>query len=61
MKILGGVAAPTTGTFELAGQELTHLTVAGSIRAGIAFLPQGWRTAPTVAELIARVFKRATS
>jgi ribose transport system ATP-binding protein len=40
MKILGGVAAPTTGTIELDGQTVQRMTVAESMRGGIAFVHQ---------------------
>src|ERR1700755_152227 len=40
MKILGGVIAPDGGTITIDGTEETSLTVAGSIRAGIAFVHQ---------------------
>ncbi|MEQ1769686.1 MAG: sugar ABC transporter ATP-binding protein [Devosia sp.] len=40
MKILGGVTAPDTGTIEIDGVACNALTVAGSIRAGIAFVHQ---------------------
>ncbi len=40
MKILGGVAAPTTGTIRVDGVERTSMTVAGAIAAGIAFVHQ---------------------
>jgi ribose transport system ATP-binding protein len=40
MKILGGVISPSSGTLVLDGQELTRLTVAASMRGGIAFVHQ---------------------
>jgi len=40
MRILGGVTSPTSGALVLDGQELTHLTVAASMRGGIAFVHQ---------------------
>lgn len=40
MKILGGVTAPTSGTIVLDGRELPSLTVAESMRGGIAFVHQ---------------------
>ncbi len=40
MKILGGVAAPDSGAIEVDGVPYAALTVAGSIRAGIAFVHQ---------------------
>jgi ribose transport system ATP-binding protein len=40
MKILGGVAAPTSGTLVLDGREMSQLTVAASMRGGIAFVHQ---------------------
>src|ERR1700750_1927277 len=40
MKILGGVIAPDGGTITIDGVQETALTVASSIRAGIAFVHQ---------------------
>jgi ABC-type sugar transport system, ATPase component len=40
MNILGGVTSPSSGTLVLDGQELTHLSVAESMRGGIAFVHQ---------------------
>lgn len=40
MKILGGLTSPSSGTLELDGQEVTHLSVGSSMRAGIAFVHQ---------------------
>jgi ribose transport system ATP-binding protein len=40
MKILGGVVTPDRGTIEIDGTPHDALTVAGSIRAGIAFVHQ---------------------
>jgi ribose transport system ATP-binding protein len=40
MKILGGVIAPDGGTITIDGVEESALTVAGSMRAGIAFVHQ---------------------
>ncbi len=40
MKILGGVVAPTSGTIRIDGRDHDTLTVAGAMRAGIAFVHQ---------------------
>ena len=40
MKILGGVIAPDAGTITIDGVERTALSVAESMRAGIAFVHQ---------------------
>ena len=40
MKILGGVIAPDAGTITIDGMERTALSVAESMRAGIAFVHQ---------------------
>ena len=40
MKILGGVAAPSSGTIAIDGAEHRALTIAGSAAAGIAFVHQ---------------------
>jgi ribose transport system ATP-binding protein len=40
MKILGGVVEPSSGTLEIDGQEVSRLSVNGSMRAGIAFVHQ---------------------
>ncbi|MCA9436844.1 MAG: sugar ABC transporter ATP-binding protein, partial [Candidatus Omnitrophica bacterium] len=40
MKILGGVVEPTAGRIVLDGRDHDRLTVAASIRAGIAFVHQ---------------------
>ncbi len=40
MKILGGVTEPSSGTIRLDGRDLARLTVAESMRGGIAFVHQ---------------------
>ena len=40
MNILGGVVAPSAGTIEIDGNEVSQLTVGGSMRGGIAFVHQ---------------------
>ena len=40
MKILGGIVAPDAGTIELDGNAHSALSIAGSMRAGIAFVHQ---------------------
>ena len=40
MKILGGVTEPSSGTIVLDGQQLSRMTVAESMRGGIAFVHQ---------------------
>jgi ribose transport system ATP-binding protein len=40
MKILGGVVEPSSGRLEIDGQEISRLSVNGSMRAGIAFVHQ---------------------
>src|SRR5262245_58003322 len=40
MKILGGVVEPTSGALQIDGEEVSRLSVTGSMRAGIAFVHQ---------------------
>ena len=40
MNILGGIVAPSAGTIEIDGNEVSQLTVGGSMRGGIAFVHQ---------------------
>ncbi len=40
MKVLGGVVEPSSGTLTIDGQEVSRLSVNGSMRAGIAFVHQ---------------------
>jgi ribose transport system ATP-binding protein len=40
MKILGGIVTPSAGSITLDGNEIARLSVGGSMRGGIAFVPR---------------------